>query len=116
MIDGRLMQDERMIGDDDIGLAGGTHGALDEAFAVMRAGGIDAFAAPVGEAERAPARDCGLRRRRLSSLKSDNSQEGKSPPTMSPSRLACAQRAMSAASKRRARLSLPSCGRRLPAC
>ena len=52
MVDGRLVQDERMVGDDEIGLAALHHGALDEAFAVMRAGRIDAFAAPVGEAER----------------------------------------------------------------
>ena len=38
-----------MIGDDDGGMAGAAHGALDETDAVMRTGGIDAFAAPVGD-------------------------------------------------------------------
>ena len=53
LVDGSLAQHQGMIGDDDVGLAGGARRSLDEAFAVMRAGGIDAFAAPVGEAERA---------------------------------------------------------------
>ena len=51
LVDGRLVQHQGMIGDDDVGLAGGADRFLDEAFAIMRAGGIDAFAAPVGEAE-----------------------------------------------------------------
>ena len=38
-----------MIGDDDIGFAPGAFGALDEAFAIMRAAGIDAFAAAIGQ-------------------------------------------------------------------
>jgi hypothetical protein len=38
---------QRMVGDDQFGLGAGAGGALDEAFAVMRAAGIDAFAAPV---------------------------------------------------------------------
>ena len=46
---------QRMVGDDDVGLAAGPLGALDEAAAVMRAAGIDAFAAPVGQRGRAGA-------------------------------------------------------------
>ena len=38
-----------MIGDDDIGIRAGARGMFDEAFAVMRATGIDALAAPVGQ-------------------------------------------------------------------
>ena len=41
--------DQRMVGDDDIGLGGGTRGMLDEAFAIMRAAGIDTLAAPIGQ-------------------------------------------------------------------
>ena len=44
-----LRDDQRMIGHHDAGMAGAADGALDEADAVMRAGGIDAFAAPVGD-------------------------------------------------------------------
>ena len=40
---------QRMIGDDDVGLAARPFGALDEAAAVMRAAGIDALAAPIGQ-------------------------------------------------------------------
>ena len=46
----RLDHHQRMVGDHDVGLAGAADGALDEAFPVMLAGRIDAFAAPVGEA------------------------------------------------------------------
>ncbi len=45
----RLGDDERMVGDDDGRVARAADSALDEADAVMRAGGIDAFAAPVGD-------------------------------------------------------------------
>ena len=80
------MQDEGVIGDDDVGLARGALGALDEAAPVVRAGGIDAFAAPVGEAE---ALRRHLAARRLDRPRDSrlSSQAGKSPPTMSPSRL-----------------------------
>ncbi len=44
-----LRDHQRMVGDHDIGVAGAADGALDETEAVMRAGGIDAFAAPVGD-------------------------------------------------------------------
>ena len=46
---------QRMVGDDDVGFAARPLGALDEAAAVMRAAGIDAFAAPVGQRGRAGA-------------------------------------------------------------
>ena len=46
---------QRMVGDDDVGLAARPLGALDEAAAIMRAAGIDAFAAPVGQRGRAGA-------------------------------------------------------------
>jgi hypothetical protein len=52
MVDGGLVQHQRVVGDDDRGIAPGAHRTLDEAAAVMRAGGIDAFAAPVGKAQR----------------------------------------------------------------
>ena len=45
----RLGDHQRMIGDHDGRMAGAADGALDETDAVMRAGGIDAFAAPVGD-------------------------------------------------------------------
>ena len=45
----RVDHHQRMVGDDDVGLRRGAAGALDEAFAVMRATCIDAFAAPVGQ-------------------------------------------------------------------
>ena len=45
----RLRDHQRMIGDHDGRVAGAADGALDETDAVMRAGGIDAFAAPVGD-------------------------------------------------------------------
>ena len=41
--------DERVVGDDDVGLGTGAGGTFDEAFSVVRAAGIDALAAPVGE-------------------------------------------------------------------
>ena len=40
---------QRVVGDDDVGLAARPLGALDEAAAVMRAAGIDALAAAVGQ-------------------------------------------------------------------
>ena len=96
LVDGSLVQHQRMIGDDDVGLAGGADRLFDEAFAIMRAGGIDALAAPVGEAERAGEAVAGSP---VTSLVRPMIQAGKSPPTMSPSRLASAQRAMSPASR-----------------
>ena len=42
---------QRMVGDHDVGAPRLTHGAFDEAFAVMGAGRIDALAAPVGESQ-----------------------------------------------------------------
>ena len=44
-----LRDHQRVIGDDDGRMAGAADGALDETDAIMRAGGIDAFAAPVGD-------------------------------------------------------------------
>ena len=41
--------DQRVVGNHQIGLRAGAGGAFDEAFAVMRAAGIDAFAPPVGQ-------------------------------------------------------------------
>ena len=41
--------DQSVVGDDDVGVAAGSLSALDEAFAVMRAAGIDAFAAAVSQ-------------------------------------------------------------------
>ncbi len=51
----RLDHDEGVVGDDDAGAPCLAHALLDEAFVVVRAGGVDALAAPVGEAERAAA-------------------------------------------------------------
>ena len=45
----RLRHDQRVVGDDEAGVAGGAHVLLDKAAAEMRAGGMDAFAAPVGQ-------------------------------------------------------------------
>ena len=45
----RLRHDQRMVGDDEPRMAGGAHVLLDKAAAEMRAGGMDAFAAPVGQ-------------------------------------------------------------------
>ena len=56
LVDGRLMQDQGMIGDDQIGLARRADCPFDEASPVMRTGGIDAFAAPVGKSERGRGR------------------------------------------------------------
>ena len=67
--------DERVVGDDEVGVLAGAGGALDEAAAVMGAAGIDAFAAPVGQ------------RRSAGAAESEVSQPGRSPPTMSPSRV-----------------------------
>ena len=80
----------------------------------MRAGGIDAFAAPVGEAERG-GRHAAEFAVAADSLNSVNSQDGKSPPTMSPSRECLAQRAISAASSAERGLPAPSLRRTLPA-
>jgi hypothetical protein len=42
-----------MVGDDQVGLASCPLGALDEAFPIMRAAGVDSFTAAVGESSRA---------------------------------------------------------------
>src|SRR4051812_9689457 len=60
LVDGHLMQHERVIGDDEIGFACRPCGALDEAAAEMTAGGVDAFAATVGEAKRRRAHSAGF--------------------------------------------------------
>jgi hypothetical protein len=52
---GGLDQDKGVVGDHRPGVAGAPDAALDEALAVVRASRIDAFAAAVGEALRAPA-------------------------------------------------------------
>src|SRR4029078_10031325 len=52
LVDGSLVEDQGMGGDDEIGAPCITRGALDEAALEMRTGGIDAFAAPVGDAKR----------------------------------------------------------------
>ena len=52
VIDRRLMQHQGMVDDDDRSVSSGPDRALDEAAAVMRAGGINALAALVGEAQR----------------------------------------------------------------
>ena len=49
---GGLCHDQRMVGDDDIGTAGLSHCSFDKALTVMAAGGVDAFAAPVGQPQR----------------------------------------------------------------
>ena len=46
---GRVDHHQRMVGDDDVGFPAGAFGALDEAAAVMRAAGIDALSAPIGQ-------------------------------------------------------------------
>ena len=51
----RLHHDQRVVGDHDVGLPRAADGALDEAFAVVLAGRVDAFAAPVGEPRDAAA-------------------------------------------------------------
>ena len=51
---GRQRHHQRMVGHHDLGPPGSAHGPLDEAFVVMRAGGIDALAAPMRETERGP--------------------------------------------------------------
>ncbi len=81
--EGRLDHHQSVVGDDDLGLAGAAHAALDEALAVVRTGGVDAFTTPIREAERAPG------------ARMSGSQPGRSPPAMSPSRVAIAQRAIS---------------------
>src|SRR3954451_20335420 len=60
LVDRHLMQHERMIGDDEIGFACGPCGTLDEAAAEMAAGGVDAFAATVGETKRRRAQSAGF--------------------------------------------------------
>ncbi len=50
----RLDHHQRVVGDHDLRLARAAHAALDEAAAVMRAGGIDAFAAAIRKAGGAP--------------------------------------------------------------
>ena len=47
----RLGHHQGVVGDDDLGPSGAPHRLLDEAFVVMAAGRIDAFAAPVGKAK-----------------------------------------------------------------
>ena len=47
----RLGHHQGVVGDDDLGPSRAPHRLLDEAFVVMAAGRIDAFAAPVGKAE-----------------------------------------------------------------
>ena len=44
-----LGHDQRVVGDDDAGVARRAHVLFDKAAAKMRAGGMDAFAAPVGQ-------------------------------------------------------------------
>ena len=51
----RLHHHQRMVGDHDVGLARAADGAFDEALPVVRAGRVDAFAAPVGEPRDAAA-------------------------------------------------------------
>jgi hypothetical protein len=41
--------DQRVIGDDQVGLGAGPRRALDEALPVMRAAGVDAFATLIGQ-------------------------------------------------------------------
>jgi len=50
---------QSVVGDDDVGIGAGPRRALDEAFPVMRAAGIDALAAPVGQRGRAVAAEQG---------------------------------------------------------
>ena len=45
----RLRHDKRVVGDDEPRVPGRAHILLDKAAAEMRAGGMDAFAAPVGQ-------------------------------------------------------------------
>ena len=47
----RLGHHQGVVGDDDLGPSRAPHRLLDEAFVVMAAGRIDAFAAPVGKAK-----------------------------------------------------------------
>ncbi len=83
----RLRDDECVIGDDDLRMPRTPDGALDETLAIMRTRRVDAFAAPVGqfaEREREAARN-----------------DGKPAPDMSPSDVACTQRAISPSATRR---------------
>ncbi len=50
---------QRVVGDHDVGVGARSRRSFDEAFAVMRAAGIDAFAAPVGERRGAGAAEEG---------------------------------------------------------
>ena len=52
---GRLDHHQRVVGDYQIGAPRLAHRFLDEAFAVMGTGRMDAFAAPVGQAQGAGA-------------------------------------------------------------
>src|SRR6185369_5106565 len=52
---GGIDHDESVVGDDDVRLPARPLGAFDEAAAVMRAAGVNAFAAPVGERRRSRA-------------------------------------------------------------
>ena len=80
---GGLGHHQRMVGDDELRGARAADRVLDEAAPPVRAGGVDALAAPVGEAEdRSPVPN------------SSASQPGRSPPWMSPSSVASAQRAI----------------------
>lgn len=98
MVNGGGMQHQCVIGDDQRGLARGTKILFDEAALVVRAGDIDAFAAPVVR-----PRPCGEGWRvspsRLLSGNSERIHEGKLLPIRSPSRECRAQRAIRAASK-----------------
>ena len=52
-VEGRLGQDQGMIGDDDVGAAGTTDRLLHEAGSVMRTAGMDALPAPIHQIGRA---------------------------------------------------------------
>ena len=56
----RVDHHQRVIGNDEVGIGRGAAGALDEAAAVVRAAGVDAFAAPIGQrTERGALEQCG---------------------------------------------------------
>ncbi len=52
MVHRHLMENERVIGDDELRLAPRPHRLLDETATVVRASGINAVAAPIGKADR----------------------------------------------------------------
>ena len=79
---GGLGHHQRMVGDDKLRGARAADRVFDEAAPPVRAGGMDALAAPVGEAQD------GVR------SNSSASQPGRSPPWMSPSSVTSAQRAI----------------------